>query len=1838
MLQKRCIRYWYLLLIFLVLPLTFSYGIFAAPTQSTPILNASSSNNLTLDNLIALNVSTSDIDGNDVFNVYNWYLGDRSLTVLAMSFDHNDSSVISNIVKDYSGFGNNGSLGSGNITRAPRWTPNGISGGAYAFDGVDDRFVVSDTSSLDLNNSLTLEAWVYMNTTSGDSWNTFIAKYDSTPNQRSFILGTNKSGSPRMALCLGILDSCEYVQARLDLTLNSWQYVVGTYDGEVMKLYINGSLVRSIVYTNGTFNGTADVSLGGSPYGGLNLNGSLDEVRIYNYTLTAGQIQTNYNHGFPKFNLINYSMTSANQVWSVNVTPVDLNDDGQTLPSNFLTILNTAPSSMPGLYPSSININKNVIGYSNFTDNEDTDCGGIYNWYINESIIETGNLSMLFLLDFDQPNGSGDVNTSDNELPLRHFNYSHFNGKFGKDIYISTDDILEYSSINNIKRDAGTILFWLQPDWNASIETKERPFFQDENQQFYLHFNPIDNSIILNITINNTYTLNLSTGDLSNDLIDNQWTHIAVTWNKTLDKIEIYVNGTLAANNTLDLEWFDNYPLISDLYIGSTSTISRSATSHFDEFAIFGNDLPFSHITDIINRDVPIFHNEVFLDSSNLNSYAGTDIKLKIIPYDCVEYGSPINSSPLTIPVANLYYTDATINKTVIGSQGSVQILAHWYSTAGLTEAWLEINDSGYLYNTSVREVGYLIDDMVMVDWSHDYRSRKYDDLTITQSVEGYIGSALNLTYQYSGSNISDYVYARKTIKPGLDLTAYDYLNYYMKADAADVHQTRVLLYNVTNSGNFSFCNYTAYPDLTANSWQRVQLNMSIFQEGDCDLTNISAIKVTINDVTNAEPVRNGSVLFDEMYLTTETKPTDIAMIFNYRPNTTLPSGRNITLRMFMKDEAGYINSTSLFNLHIDTDVPQLFNVNFTNNYSRKESEMKFRGLFNDSTQLSSFWFEIENDSTRYNTSARPVGYYIDTFDDSNWVYASGIVKGPNVTIHQENNGYIGRALAIDYNYSNASGTDYFFLEVGIDPIVNISLYDALVLQVKSDKAKLHQLRLDLWCDADRPPESYSMEPYQHMVHTEKWEQIEFLTKEYYTDNPNCSLTRDNITRLKLEFGDFNDSSLFNGTILIDELRLIKKDNSLINNPEVPLWINWINFDEQSLNYSLRIYFNDTTGNENYTRWFNITQQDFDVGSSVLVQDNGSLLDEVRLWRNNMIQGNWTSPSNLEKRLMKNYTLKILEGINTNNLTLLQNIASNLTGLGLELVNYSDNVSNYNFYLIREINDSIVRGWGVFLFNPNSPANLILEAPHPQWDTNSSILAMNYFLEIFPKALIINSVYRYANHKHDTDAGHSIDILYHPVHEALVENTSEPIILQIHGYASSGLSDSSLDIVISDAVGINKSQIILDIEHAFLNQSYNTCVWPYNCSDFSATNEASAHDSVKKDGEFVHIEFDTPYRINDALLPNVLRGLTNVFDWRPPEVTLLSPTDGQALLNGSINFTCYVGDINNVTNVSLFINSTGAWHLNQTKNVNNNYTNITFNLNLSDGNYVWNCKATDLFNNTRSGITNFSINVSSGVDLVQPLVSLISPVNDSTSSVASNMFTYEVTDENGLDNCSLILNGNVSLTSISVINGSSNTFTKDLTDGTYNWTIRCFDTSQNSATPTVRWLTLLIASSSSSSTSTSGRSSSGGSTQGLEISLDSIDEIILRNKLFTSSFTIKNTKSTALSVVIDLEGLEEILFLDETSFVLDPQQTRQINLNFLASNTSADFYSGSLKINNEEISVTIQIKEPVNDFNITTTRNDEVIIEEDNLFYEFLILILILLVSLSVLYLLKKHK
>ncbi len=161
-------------------------------------------------------------------------------------------------------------------------------GRALAFDGINDWVTVNDDSSLDLTDGMTLEAWLYP-TESMYSWITAFMK--ERPYGLVYSLCANSdANSPSTAVRIDNYD--RNLKGGPSLQPNQWTHLAATYDGTTQRLYVNGNEVASQ-----SVSGSIQVSDGVLRIGGTSVwtqffKGRIDEVRIYNRALTAGEIKT----------------------------------------------------------------------------------------------------------------------------------------------------------------------------------------------------------------------------------------------------------------------------------------------------------------------------------------------------------------------------------------------------------------------------------------------------------------------------------------------------------------------------------------------------------------------------------------------------------------------------------------------------------------------------------------------------------------------------------------------------------------------------------------------------------------------------------------------------------------------------------------------------------------------------------------------------------------------------------------------------------------------------------------------------------------------------------------------------------------------------------------------------------------------------------------------------------------------------------------------------------------------------------------------------------------------------------------------------------------------------------------------------------------------------------------------------------------------------------------------------------------------------------------------------------------------------------------------------------
>ena len=124
--------------------------------------------------------------------------------------------------------------------------------------------------------------------------------------------------------------NCETLTTAGVLALNQWHYVVATYDGSYKRIYINGALSTSAAKTGQIIQNDYPVAIGGCVDASGNCNGwfdnsTIDEVKIYNRTLSTDQIYKNYLMGLNKYNtsVIDSDETNEGEIWKCQITPND---------------------------------------------------------------------------------------------------------------------------------------------------------------------------------------------------------------------------------------------------------------------------------------------------------------------------------------------------------------------------------------------------------------------------------------------------------------------------------------------------------------------------------------------------------------------------------------------------------------------------------------------------------------------------------------------------------------------------------------------------------------------------------------------------------------------------------------------------------------------------------------------------------------------------------------------------------------------------------------------------------------------------------------------------------------------------------------------------------------------------------------------------------------------------------------------------------------------------------------------------------------------------------------------------------------------------------------------------------------------------------------------------------------------------------------------------------------------------------------------------------------------------------------------------------------------------
>lgn len=391
--------------------------------------------------------------------------------------------------------GSNGSISGAS------WSNLGKYNKALTFNGSSSEVTVTNNSFIELDQGLsggfTISAWVYANSDGENHVGQIFSKGVNT-----YLRVSGQSG-----LNLNLDASADLTTTDATLSLSAplktatWNYVALEYNASVSQitLYVNGRNMGSS--TNGFGSLAAETNnlvIGGSA--GAHFNGLLDEVKVFNYPLSDGEIKVDYNHA------AGLQMGSGDNSASRAYCP-------------------------PG------NVEGNCANSQNPAP--------VAEW------------------NFDEGNGTSVSDTSGNNYTGTwggtgtHWTTGHVGkaGKFnGSDDYVSMGDILDTTIDSNFTVSIWTKVGTLVNDWTSYLFFKGGTW----NSYFAISVNQLYGSPgTIRIEHNNDKQL----GNSTKAIADNKWHLVTVTRDRSVGAIKIFIDGKI--DKTLgDITYTDSSNLI----------------------------------------------------------------------------------------------------------------------------------------------------------------------------------------------------------------------------------------------------------------------------------------------------------------------------------------------------------------------------------------------------------------------------------------------------------------------------------------------------------------------------------------------------------------------------------------------------------------------------------------------------------------------------------------------------------------------------------------------------------------------------------------------------------------------------------------------------------------------------------------------------------------------------------------------------------------------------------------------------------------------------------------------------------------------------------------------------------------------------------------------------------------------------------------------------------------------------------------------------------------------------------------------------------------------------
>ncbi len=181
-----------------------------------------------------------------------------------------------------------------------KWLPAGKQGGGCEFMVTNSYIQVTNSPALNMTQA-TFAVWFKTSRTNSVGRYIFDKQRD-----HGYAMGISGESSDKGKLCVAV--NGHYCLGDGVVTDGEWYHGAATFDGESLKLYVDGKLQKQVVALRGDIGAnTNDLTIGMNRSNPAPLDkdqafgGALDEVMIFNHALTEAEVQAVIAAAKPKF-------------------------------------------------------------------------------------------------------------------------------------------------------------------------------------------------------------------------------------------------------------------------------------------------------------------------------------------------------------------------------------------------------------------------------------------------------------------------------------------------------------------------------------------------------------------------------------------------------------------------------------------------------------------------------------------------------------------------------------------------------------------------------------------------------------------------------------------------------------------------------------------------------------------------------------------------------------------------------------------------------------------------------------------------------------------------------------------------------------------------------------------------------------------------------------------------------------------------------------------------------------------------------------------------------------------------------------------------------------------------------------------------------------------------------------------------------------------------------------------------------------------------------------------------------------------------------------------------